>query len=145
MKKILLIIGTIFLTTLVFSDIMVPEISLQNTTKTIVINSLTDIMLTHGFRVNRIDDYKAVFDKEDKSFAGNFEAAFYEGNYSDYPVLRISYAIVQIDNNIRIIANLERVVNPETGHEKHYDDTIKPKQFQAVQGYLNELKGKVSK
>ena len=113
-----------------------PEVTIPNVTKKEVVDALTNQMLSWGYHVKAVTDYNAVYGKRTESMAA---AIFLGSRYDAIPEARISYATVETDIGVRVVATLEMITNPGSAFER-VTDLSQGKDAHNIQNMLNQLK-----
>lgn len=114
-----------------------PEVIIPNVEKKAVIDALTNAMISRGYTIQSATDYSMVFGKRVDTMGARLA---YGSRYDGVPEARVSFAIMDTSEGVRIVTNLVAVTNPGSAFEK-MDQTpasnfLDPHEFQRM---LEEL------
>ena len=118
-----------------------PEVAIPNVTKKEVIDALTNAMLANGYSVKNVTDYSAVYGIRSNSILAGM---LFGSQYDSVPEMRVSYAIVDSDDGVRVITALEVITNPGSAFERVMD-VSKSNTAQSWQSMLEQLKASLAK
>jgi len=91
-----------------------PEVTISRVTPDKVQAVLVSKMIDKGYRVTQDTQFNLAFDKS----AG--KVFFTEGGAADRNQ-RVTYAITQVGDDVRVVADISMITNPGTGHEERTD------------------------
>jgi len=98
-----------------------PEITIPNTTKRKVIDTIVAGKFAKGMQLREVTDYGVVMTKRvDNSFWASF---IYGSKYDSTPELRIHYNVVEEGTGVRVYSTAEMITNPGSAFERLSDIT----------------------
>jgi hypothetical protein len=116
-----------------------PEVTIPGVTQKQVVSTLSEMMIACQFTIKEITEYTAVYNRTMKD--KNSILAF-GTQMCPYPELRASYATIETDAGIRVIATVEMVSNPNTNSEYKKDYSADPETYKVYHQVLENLRAK---
>ena len=95
-----------------------PEVIIENVSRKYIIDVLTNWMVNNGYEVKSINDYNAVYGKRSEDLTSSILLG---SRYDSIPEYRISFAVMEYGNGVRIVQTLQAVTNPGSPYERITD------------------------
>lgn len=117
------------------------EVTIHGVQKTAVKDRLTSDMVNRGYLMTKSDDSLIAFDRAVDNFMVN---ALLSSRYDSTTNARVTYNLIQLDKDVRVIADCAVITNPGSAFEKRTDMNGNPDTYK-IQAMLDSLKNMIEK
>jgi hypothetical protein len=119
-----LVLKKIFLVFLLFASLLVCQISyaadwqneIKGVSKKLLMDVITSDMISLRFNVLSVNEYQLVFGRDANDFGSMF---FFGSKFNGTPQQRVTFALAQVNDTVKIHMNVQLVTNPGSTFEKY--------------------------